>query len=416
MRNIFIVVDGVGFDQVARFMPGGLMRQAERRGLCALDTLLAYSSGIYPSVWSGQYPAEHGVWTEFYRRKRPRPAMNSPLRFLPGKYLPRKAAYLWLAALRKLGVKTTDYFAVAPEVQRYFSRSNADYTRIPPVPMPSSPLISEVIERAGQTWEYVYCHVLDDEAERRIKEAAQRVDVVMVCFPELDEEGHHLGPMSEAFGAVFAAFSRKLDQMLADLEREWPQAGVFLFSDHGMTTVTATFDFWTYLEKGGMKLGRDYLAFINSTIVSLWFDDESERGRARMAHIIASLNASGYGRVLTVEEHGAYRIDFPDARYGQRFFVANEGVEIIPNFISVAWKPNLGMHGYDPRCSSTRSFFIGGKQVRCRPGDVVGLYDVIVEALQGVPGESQDATPPLRHELLAARGGQLNALQKVGMG
>lgn len=416
MRNIFIVVDGVGYDQVARFMPGGLLRQAERRGLCAVDTLLAYSSGIYPSIWSGQYPAEHGVWTEFYRRETPRLALSAPLRFLPGKYLPRKAAYLWLAALRKLGVKTTDYFAVAPQAQRYFSRSNANYTRIPPVPMPSATLISQVIEKAGQTWQYVYCPMLDDEAERRIKEAARRVDVVMVCLPELDEEGHHLGPMTEAFGVAFAEFSRKLDHLLAHLEREWPQAGVFLFSDHGMTTVTDAFDFWTYLERRGMKLGRDYLAFINSTIVSLWFDDESERGLARMSEIIAGLNASGYGRVLAVEEHSACRIDFPDARYGQRFFVANEGVEIVPNFISVAWKPNLGMHGYDPRCSSTRSFFIGSKQVACRPRDVVDLYDVIVEALQGVRSESQDVAQPLPHRLFVAEGTRVDVLQKAGIG
>ncbi len=381
MRNIFVVVDGVGYEQVAHFMPAGLARWAGRLGLCALDTLLAYSSGIYPSIWSGQYPDTHSVWTEFYRREHASAfPITAPTALLPGKYLPRKAAFVQLAAMRKLGVKTTDFYAVPTSVQKYFSRSNADYTSIPPVPMPGSPLISDVIEKAGQTWEYVYCSVLNDESERLIKDAASRVDMLMVCLPELDEEGHHLGPMTDAFGVVFAEFARKLDNLLADLEQRWPGSGVFLFSDHGMTPVNGAFDFWTYLEEHGFKLGSDYLAFLNSTIASIWFDDKSPDGQTKAEKIIDALNASGQGRVLSLEEHDEYHVNFPDNRYGERFFVVNEELEIIPNFISAAWKPHLGMHGYDPRCASTRSFFIGGDQVTCQPRDVVGLYDVLVEA------------------------------------
>jgi hypothetical protein len=371
----------VGYDQVTHFMPEGLARWADRVGLCALDTLLAYSSGIYPSIWSGQSPAEHGVWTEFYRRTPAKLANTSlPLRPLPGKYFPRKVAYVWHGALRKAGVRSTDFFGVPPSIQAHIARSNADYTKLPSVPMPGSPLISKVIEGAGQRWEYVYCPELDEQAERRIKETARRVDHLLICLPELDEAGHHLGPMTDAFGAAFNAFCRKLDGLLTDLEQEWPGAGVFMFSDHGMTPVTRAFDTWTYLEQNGLRLGRDYVAFINSTIMSLWFE-ESPSGRRKAERALAALDASSRGRVLTLDEHREYGIDFADDRYGQRYFLASEGVELVPNFLSASCRPNLGMHGYDPKCPSTRSFFIGGKQVSARPHNVLGLYDVLAETV-----------------------------------
>src|SRR5437764_2354139 len=104
MRNLFLILDGVGYDQLVRFEPAGLGARGARTGLVPLATLLAYSSGIYPSIWTGQYPDEHNVWTEFFLRERPRFALTAPLRLLPGKYLPRKAAYVALAALKRLGV------------------------------------------------------------------------------------------------------------------------------------------------------------------------------------------------------------------------------------------------------------------------------------------------------------------------
>lgn len=374
MRHLFIVIDGIGYDQIEHFRPAGLIARGERSGLVPLTTLLTYSSGIYPSIWSGQYPDQHLVWTEFFRRSEPRRAVTAPLGRMPGKYLPRKAAYVALAALKRLGMEQPDYAGIPPQIQTYFDRVQSQYWKLPPVPMPSAQLISQKIERSGQTWEYVFCEALDQQAERRIREAAARVDTLLVCFPDMDKAGHELGPMSAAFGQAFHAFDARLAGLIADLEQQWPGAATFLFSDHGMTPVTRQFDAWSYLEQHGFRLGRDYLAFINSTIISLWFD------HGHRDEIIRALNQSGYGCVLAPDEHAKYHLDFPDRRYGDDFFVADEGVELIPNFISLANQPNQGMHGYDPACSSTRAFLIGGKQVDAQPRDVVGLYDVLAES------------------------------------
>lgn len=373
MRNLVIVIDGVGYDQVELFKPEGLVARGERTGLEPLTTLLAYSSGIYPSIWTGQYPDEHNVWTEFYRRNKPRFAITTPLGLIPGKYLARKIAYVGLAGLERIGIKRPEYYGIPPHIQSKFGRVNASYSKLPPVPMPNFTPISEVFEREGQTWQYVHLVKFDADAVRRIKDASKQVDNLLVCFAELDEMGHHLGPMSDEFGVVFREFDARLSSLIEELEEASPDVSTFLFSDHGMTTVTEQFDAWSYLETRGLGLGRDYLGFINSTLISLWFDDGNKD------EVISALNESGYGRVLTRSECIEYHINFPSERYGEEFFLAAEGIELIPNFISLSWRANHGMHGYDPLCSSTRSFFIGCKQVRVQPRDVVGLYDVLKE-------------------------------------
>ena len=270
MRNLFIILDGVGYDQVVRFRPDGLIARGERTGLQPLTTLLTYSSGIYPSIWSGQYPDQHDVWTDFNRHARPRPALTGPLGVLPGKYFPRKVAYVLLAALAQLGVQRPEYYGVPPHVQRHFGCTPSRYRLLPPIPMPDSRLVSDVMEEQGVSWEYVFCDTLDDAAEMRIRNVAARVDTVIVCFPELDEAGHHLGPLTTAFGGVFRAFDARLARLLTGLEQAWPRVPFFFFSDHGMTPVTQQFDAWSYLEGRGYRLGTDYLGFINSTTIALW--------------------------------------------------------------------------------------------------------------------------------------------------
>jgi hypothetical protein len=379
VKTIVVIIDGLGYDQVVRFAPRGLMSRAEQTGLAPLTTLLTYSSGIYPSIWTGRYPDEHDIWTEFYRRETPNLSPIAPLGLIPGKYVPRQLGYLALGALRRAGADRGAYYGIPPLLQGHFGRSHSQYWKLPPVEMRESSLISRVIESRGDTWEYVFCDALDDESTTRIRAAANRVDHLFVCFAEVDKAGHEYGPMTSRFGAELATFDERLERLLVAMEQQNPDAAIMMFSDHGMTSVTRAFDMWTFLERHGFKIGRDYLAFINSTIASLWFHHRSDT-------LVAALNGSGYGRVLRDEERAAYHVNFRNQRYGEAFFVADEGVELIPNFISLARHANRGMHGYDPVCDSTRAFFIGGEQFDARPRDVVGLYDVLVEATSATSG------------------------------
>jgi hypothetical protein len=150
---------------------------------------------------------------------------------------------------------------------------------------------------------------------------------------------------------------------------------LFLFSDHGMTRVTRSFDIWSYLEWCGFRLGKEYLAFINSTVVPLWFDS----GRRR--EIVDCLNRSGAGHVLTDAERYRLHLRVPNNRFGDECFLADEGVECVPNFINLARDKGQGMHGYNPNLPSTRAFFIGAKQIKTKPGNILGIHAALEEIM-----------------------------------
>jgi len=49
----------------------------------------------------------------------------------------------------------------------------------------------------------------------------------------------------------------------------------FLFSDHGMTNVEETFDIFAAL--GDLRVGDDYLVFVDSTFARFWYPNDEVR-------------------------------------------------------------------------------------------------------------------------------------------
>jgi predicted AlkP superfamily pyrophosphatase or phosphodiesterase len=371
MKNIFIILDGLGYDQLMKFKPKNLMERGKRAGLTSLETLLAYSSGIYPSIWTGLYPDQTNFWTEFIFQEKKRFSIFSPLSFFPGKYFSRRVAFVLSSIWEKLGLNVRDYFGIQPAIQGYFVRQTVDYRKLPPVDLPYPELISNVYSRNEKNLIYLHYERLDTKNRSDILQYIEGADTAIVCIAETDHAGHLLGPLSEAYRAFLDSLDERLAQLIDQVEAKWPNIQIYIFSDHGMTVVKQSFDLWTYLEQHGFRLGHDYIAFINSTITSLWFNHGYQK------EIVDLLNRCEFGRVLTHEERIRYHLDFHDRKYGDEIFVVDEGVELIPNFISLAWKPNFGMHGFDPICSSTKAFLIGSERNPSQLKNVVDIYGIL---------------------------------------
>jgi predicted AlkP superfamily pyrophosphatase or phosphodiesterase len=371
MKNVFIVLDGLGYDQLIKFKPRGLMERGGRTGLVALNTLLAYSSGIYPSIWTGLYPNQTLFWTEFTYQEKQRSSVLNPLIYLPGKYFPRKLTFVISIIFEKVGLKIHNHFGIPTSIQGYFTRQIVDYKKLPPIDMPHSELISNVYFQNGKRLKYFFCDELNLTSRLDILNYLNNANTTIVCIAETDHIGHLVNPFSETYQTFLVDLDERLSQLFDQIIARWPDTGIYIFSDHGMTEVHQAFDIWTYLEKHGFRLGKEYIAFINSTLVSLWFN------YGHRTEIVDLLNRCRTGRVLTREERVRYHLDFSDRRYGDEIFVVDEGVELIPNFISLAGKTNSGMHGYDPFCSSTKAFLIGGKEFSGQLNNVVDIYGIL---------------------------------------
>jgi hypothetical protein len=372
VKNLVVILDGLGYDQLTHFSPPHLTEWGKEFGLVPLETLLAYSSGIYTALYTGSYPDENDFWTEFVRLDKPQAPWTSLFRLFPGKSLPRKLAYM-AGRLAHISDRSVQENFVPPFLQKWFGRIPVHYDRLPPIDIQSPQVLSALFQQANRNLQYIQGEQLNPEIVNRCVWAAPDSDTIILCLAETDHAGHAFGPMSQTFGAALIDLDTRLDEMMLVLQRINPDLSFYIFSDHGMTSITQSFDVWSFLEDHGFYLGKDYLAFINSTIVSLWLEESTADNIQRC------LNGSGYGRILTEHDQQNYRLKFRGQQHGDHFFVANEGVEFIPNFLSLAWKPNQGMHGYSPECSSTRAFLIGGKKLDFIPTNVVSLYKMLAD-------------------------------------
>jgi predicted AlkP superfamily pyrophosphatase or phosphodiesterase len=188
------------------------------------------------------------------------------------------------------------------------------------------------------------------DAADALAAAQQHIDDVDVLFLydcTVDHAGHSYGP-------ELAAVMPHLDRVAATIEaiRELYESRhaleTLVFSDHGMTAVENPYDIFAALMP--LRIGRDFLAFPDSTFARFWYPSEGARDEVRSALRDAP------GSFLTETEATRYGVPYPDDRYGDDVLIANEGVVFHPSYISPTFFrtsfPDKGMHGYRPECPS----------------------------------------------------------------
>ncbi len=376
MKRVLFLLDGLGYDQIIKHCPKFLSEFAYKKNFVPLNTLLGYSSGIYSSIWTGQYADQLKFWLEFIRREEKFPARFRFLRHVPGKYLPRQIMYLLTRVFNGFGNKTVEHYGIPPILFGEFERLQVDYHKLPPVNISEPQLITQAFEKANKKINYLFVEKICPKIHEQILDMLKDSDLLVVAVPETDHAGHVFGPLSIDYKVFLDDLDNRLSFLSSEILKTFPDISLNFFSDHGMTPVSHTFDLWGFLEDHHYKLGVDYVAFLNSTLASFWFEDG-----IKQEEIIASLKKSGVGHFLTFGERRKYHLEFSDSRYGDEIFVAEEGVEFTPNFISLMHRPNAGMHGYEPMHFSTRAFFLGDRQKSSGLNDVTDIYKLLAQDL-----------------------------------
>jgi hypothetical protein len=197
-----------------------------------------------------------------------------------------------------------------------------------------------------QLWDY-----RSDESENLA--AAERAlsddtDVLFVYTAELDALMHRVGIFADAVGARLQRYTRFLEAMRHTARARDISLTTILLSDHGMTNVTSAVDPWGALNASGLKLGRDYLAFFDSTMVRVWGDKGAVDGAA------AALGDAG--RLLSPHELRAFGCEFPAHEYGDAVLLANPGRLIVPSFMGAS--VIAAMHGYHPDDAFSKGCFM----------------------------------------------------------
>lgn len=239
-------------------------------------------------------------------------------------------------------------------------------------------MIDDFLDDAGCSWELVYLEdfVAHPPSDEQVDRWCER-DMLFLYIADADKAGHLLGPGTDAYREFLRRLDAALSEFVAAISSRAPGGDVFLFSDHGMNRVTGTIDVWGHLTREGLRLGRDFVAFFNSTIASFWFPDGAQRGR-----VLQSLQGLSGGRLLDDHDLQRYHLRFPDNRYGDMLFLVQPGLEIIPNFMSLSHRASLGMHGYDPDDPDTAAFLRGPGEKIQNVRDVTDIFTLIETSLR----------------------------------
>lgn len=259
------------------------------------------------------------------------------------------------------------------------------------------PSILSLLDRAGGSYCYDTFTALNRQSsfssdQERLDHAAResasgRYDLFLIYIAAPDAVGHRYGPDSREMKEAM----RDLDRMLAgfvDRIEGGGKANRFVFvGDHGMVKVSEKIDVERELLRRagnkGLKVGRDFIYFLDSTALRVWgLRDES---RGEVIDALTSLDIlEKKGRFVDAPLAEKLHIPWGDRRYGDSLWLANTGVMVFPDFfhrISAC----LGMHGYEPETEDSQgTCVLWGRDISPRvhpPMPLTGVYDILKRSL-----------------------------------
>jgi hypothetical protein len=193
----------------------------------------------------------------------------------------------------------------------------------------------------------------DDKNRMRLALIAaekSEAELFLVYITIIDSVGHDYGPESIEMKNALKKIDGELNDFVQECEKISPGNDYIFLGDHGMVTVESHFnaeeEILFIAGKYGMKLGRDYLMFLDSTVVRLW----AQNPHASMDDFIYDIEKSEafqtHGIFVDDEKKKEIELPLDDERYGQVLWIANPGVLVFPDYFHRN-TPSKGMHGYD---------------------------------------------------------------------
>jgi hypothetical protein len=375
--HVFVLLDALGWTLVhdSPFL-GDVLPYRQ-----PLRTLLGFSSGIIPAILSGLLPQQSGIWNLVYYDPEGSPfRWMRHLDFLPDSLLDNRIGRRLMTELgrRALGAGPGFDCCVSPKLLPWFNwaeRSNI-YER---GGLGATPSIFDRLAQAGIPYR-VYSHrqatdrQIMQQAETDIAKDEARFFFLYLCELDMFLHTHCAEPRKVAEKLDW--YEEGLRRVFAAAQRRDADAGLFLFSDHGMAPVRQHYDLAAEIAGCGFRMPQDYLAVYDSTMARFWFFSRQAREQ-----ITERLRAVPSARLLPDSELRELGIFFPDKRYGEAILLMNPGWLIAASgFNGSSWKP-AGMHGYHPDDPHSDAVFLSNRNPGMPLATVRDIYRHMAEPL-----------------------------------
>ena len=383
--HVTVLIDALGWPLAERFsfMTDALPYRTKLR------TVLGYSSGAIPTMLTGKVPADHGHWNLFYYDPARSPfRWLRPARMLPPRVLDNRIGRKVIKELgkRALGLGPLFDCAVSPALLPWFDWVEKKNIYEPGGINGASSIFDELTAAKIPYRAYTYHRLTDaailEQARRDIAEGA--ASYFFLYLSEVDGLLHHhctdLGLIAERL----AWYDAELRHVLRVARDRDPDAGMTIFSDHGMAPVRHHHNLAADIDVLGLAMPDEYLAIYDSTMARFWFF--SDVARTRVVERLASLTC---GRTLGRDEVKDLGIEFADRRYGDLIFLMHPGWLITSSDFNASWQP-AGMHGYHPDDPDSDAVFLSDREPS-RPLRTIADAHDCMRAAAGLRGEALEA-------------------------
>ncbi len=372
---ICVLLDGLGYELVQQMSFLGNLFEDVR----PLKTVLGYSCAAQPSILTGLSPAEHGGLCVYYRSPKSIFGWMRMLPLLPNMFRRRRLIKEAVDLTRRF-FRITGYFNIwaipyelLPRFQFY--ERKGFYTRHPLKEI--STILDEARDKGISVSSYYWNTPKDQifsETEDKLVARQARFHYLYIAGTDslLHANGNDLGSVENELRG-YADQIRRIHRIAKE---NYSEVELMVFSDHGMLDVTKSVDAMTPISKLPYRLGEDYLAFYDATMVRFWFDNPS--CRQPIMEVMANIEGL---RLLSDRELEGLGSLFPDHRYGEAIYLAEGGTIISPSFFGRSEHIRGGMHGYHPQESSYEAFVGFSNLDVGEPKAITDLYEIMRRSL-----------------------------------
>ncbi len=389
MKHLILLVDALGYDSITKKRMPQLYNIFRGGYFGPLRTLLGYSNGIIPSIFSGKYQDEHGIWGIF--KLSPSTSPFNGAAFYPSFIFDRNLLTRYFAnrmifrRCKKLDLIPSGFGTpnIPIKILKNFDVSVKNHI-IEPNSMGKIPTLFDLMRQNNIEFKYVGYpwHKGSKEILDMAEEQLQKKQVVFAYIDTIDHDGHAYGIKSKEFLKRLRLF----DVMCADFLRrimKTEDISITMFADHGMKNVNGIVDVKGAIDSTSLKIGEDFIPFLDSTMAR--FKTLTENAREILTKTLQGIQG---GRVLTNEDLTKYRINFPSREYGDLIFLADPGKLILPNYYTVLKRSEKeifgrGMHGWDPDDESQSSFLFTNQKIeKNEKMDVTDMFNLLRKLLK----------------------------------
>jgi hypothetical protein len=374
--NIFVLVDALGWEWVRNHPFLESVAPYRRR----LESVLGYSTAAIPSLLTGRYPQEHGRVSLFQRAQGRSPFASikwlcaMPPALVENQYV-RYAAKLAACRLNHFG----GWFHFLGVPLRHLPLLDVSEKRniYSPGGIPGSTSIFDLLA-ARQTDCAVYSYhegsnpelVGRMEAELRKREKS----FYFLYLDGVDGFLHGHADDSAASNACLDRYSATIAGIFEVAHANYGNVRLHVFGDHGMAPTRRFVDIQARLDRLSLRVPRDYLFVLDSTMARFWFFSESARRQ-----VMSIFTEEDGGQWLGEPELRSLHAWFDDRRYGEEIYLMPEGVIIAsPDRGDVV---SRGMHGFHPSTLHSPSAFVSSVDYGDRLTHVTDVFDVMSESI-----------------------------------